>query len=423
MYQPVPVVQLNNTPHFRRNWVGFFLLGLSNMLPLAMVSAGANSIARSYGREGFIAAVYGFSGSLTIVVKMLNAFVLSRLSYNIRFAINTLVLLIGIAGIAFAPNFITAIVAVVVIGGSYAFGESVVLGYLSKFDSRLVNAWSSGCGCAGLLGAAFLITFGCVLEQTTDKATDLRLINWYSFLACCPFVFIYLVAYLVVIVEPPQERTLAPVSGYSDNPAQVTDEDQSIQSTEQDALLGSEPKKFTMADRRRGFKLIWKLGLNLAAATFATYYAAQFASLSSVQLIKIRKVQILSAVQLMNAVIWIVNTRVSKNVLNTDKREDTRAPTEVVVTQSFFSPSPRRAGRSTGEFSRGGYILPAYMVFIGLIMGAIYVNTFYMIHNDDIYPKGHRDLLANLTAMFLTLGVSLSSILMTALYKTVLLDF
>ncbi|XP_030845186.1 battenin-like [Strongylocentrotus purpuratus] len=414
MYQPVPVVQLNNTPHFRRNWVGFFLLGLSNMLPLAMVSAGANSIARSYGREGFIAAVYGFSGSLTIVVKMLNAFVLSRLSYNIRFAINSLVLLLGIAGIAFAPNFITAIVAVVVIGGSYAFGESVVLGYLSKFDSRLVNAWSSGCGCAGLLGAAFLITFGCVLEQTTDKATDLRLINWYSFLACCPFVFIYLVAYLVVIVEPPQERTLAPVSGYSDNPAQVTDEDQSIQSTEQDALLGSEPKRFTMADRRRGFKLIWKLGLNLAAATFATYVcrvssakaedntvydqncpelyvslqlcfmAAQFASLSSVQLIKIRKVQILSAVQLMNAVIWIVNTRYK------------------------FMPV---------------YILPAYMVFIGLIMGAIYVNTFYMIHNDDIYPKGHRDLLANLTAMFLTLGVSLSSILMTALYKTVLLDF
>ncbi|XP_041472278.1 battenin-like isoform X2 [Lytechinus variegatus] len=371
--------QLNtNSTHFRRNWVGFFLLGLSNMLPYAMVSAAANSIARSYHKEGFVATVYGAAGSTTIVVKLLNTFVLTRVSYNIRFTTNTLVLLLGIAGVAYAPTFITAIFAVVIVGASYAFGENLALGYLSKFDSRLVNAWSSGCGCAGLISALFVIAAGCLIKPTLDKASDLKEVDWYSFLACCPFVFLYLIAYLMVIVEAPGESALHQVNGYSVNAAHVTDDDPS---TEQDSLLGheqslsqGEPRRLTMSDRWHCFKLIWKLGVN----------AAQFASLSSVQHIKIRRVHVLAAIQFINAVIWIVNT-VYK-----------------------FMPV---------------YILPAYMVIIGLIMGAIYVNTFYMVHNDDIFPTEHRDLLANMTGTFLTVGVSLCSILMTVLYKTVLVNY
>nr|XP_054761710.1 battenin-like [Lytechinus pictus] len=407
-----------NSTHFRRNWVGFFLLGLSNMLPYAMVSAAANSIARSYHKEGFVATIYGAVGSTTIVVKLLNTFVLTRVSYTIRFTTNTLVLLLGIAGVAYAPTFITAIFAVVIVGASYAFGENLALGYLSKFDSRLVNAWSSGCGCAGLISALFVIAAGCLIKPTLDKASDLKEVDWYSFLACCPFVFLYLIAYLMVIVEAPGESALSQVNGYSVNPAHVTDDNPR---TEQDSLLGheqslsqGEPRRLTMSDRWRCFKLIWKLGVNLAIATFATFVcrvasakaedkskynqdcpelfvslqlcfqAAQFASLSSVQHIKIRRVDVLAAIQFINAVIWIVNT-VYK-----------------------FMPV---------------YILPAYMVFIGLIMGAIYVNTFYMVHNDDIFPTEHRDLLANMTGTFLTVGVSLCSILMTVLYKKVLFDY
>ena len=40
------------------------------------------------------------------------------------------------------------------------FRYSVALGYLARFDGKLVNAWSSGTGMAGLAGAAIYVLFG-----------------------------------------------------------------------------------------------------------------------------------------------------------------------------------------------------------------------------------------------------------------------
>ncbi|XP_071500320.1 battenin-like [Diadema antillarum] len=442
--------------YFCRNWVGFFLLGLSNVLPSAMVNAAANSIARSFHKGRFVATVYGAAGSTTILVKLLNTFVLTRVSYNIRFGINSLVLLLGIAGIAFASSFITAIFGVVVVGTGYAFGENLALGYLSRFDSRLVNAWSSGAGCAGLLGAISVILSSCFIPQTLNEEDKLQLMDWYSFLACCPFVFLYIITYFLVIQIPPDEDEEDEEETHDDNGNNrydINDDDGSDSDSgrsrqenqnegavhtlsagrvqnghcyrttnETEPLLNSHSRETVttvtrstmLRERWQCFILIWKLGVTLCLTTFASYVcrvsaakaedktkydqfcpelyaslqlcfqAAQFASLSSVQLVKIRRIEVLMVVQVMNAVVWLCD--------------------------SVYKFLPV-------------YILPSYMVFVGLISGAVYVNTFYMVHNDARYPQEQRELLANMTAVFITVGVSLCSILMTVLYTSVLLPY
>ena len=50
------------------------------------------------------------------------------------------------------------------------------------------------------------------------------------------------------------------------------------------------------------------------------------------------------------------------------------------------------------------YLLPALMVYVGLLGGASYVNIFYMLLHDDKYPARDRELCINITAMFITLG-------------------
>ena len=48
-------------------------------------------------------------------------------------------------------------------------------------------------------------------------------------------------------------------------------------------------------------------------------------------------------------------------------------------------------------------ILPAYMIVVGLLSGAVYVNVSYMVLTDEKY-KEERELCVNITAIFITVG-------------------
>ncbi|KAK7491428.1 hypothetical protein BaRGS_00017257 [Batillaria attramentaria] len=66
------------------------------------------------------------------------------------------------------------------------------------------------------------------------------------------------------------------------------------------------------------------------------------------------------------------------------------------------------------------YLLPAMMVYVGLLGGASYVNIFYMILHEPRYPDRDRELCVNITAMFITLGIVFGTCIETALFTTVL---
>ncbi|KAK3103540.1 hypothetical protein FSP39_019999, partial [Pinctada imbricata] len=264
---------------------------------------------------------------------------------------------------------------------------SVALGYLRLFDSKLVNAWSSGTGMAGVLGSGIYIIFGCTIGEG-NKTAQLKHLTKYAFLLTLPFVLLYLVAY-IFIIKSPNDNDTAP-------PTIQDDEEPLIEESNESEKSVSDPVTETSFQRiGRCFKLIGWLSFNLCtvyvfeyvaqgcaakvrpkseynkgcpelfAALSLCYQAGVFVSRSSVQLFQIKRVEILTILQLINMVLWLIDVHYK------------------------FIPLA---------------ILPTLMVYVGLLGGASYVNIFYLLLNDSRFPDKDRELCINITALFITAG-------------------
>lgn len=62
------------------------------------------------------------------------------------------------------------------------------------------------------------------------------------------------------------------------------------------------------------------------------------------------------------------------------------------------------------------------MVFVGLLGGASYVNTFYLLLRDPKIPVADRELSVNLAAFAITLGITLASVFIIFMDQTFLKD-
>ncbi|CAL1541517.1 unnamed protein product [Lymnaea stagnalis] len=418
-----------------RNWIGLFLMGAINNLPYVIVNSAANTIADRFGESDLVGVVFGANVALSVFVKSLNTFVLLNASYSLRFIANGLIMLTGLFGIAYAFNFGFAIACIAVVGSSSAFGENVTLGFLSWFPSSMVNAWSSGTGMAGLLGASLFIIFGCSVGHGGDKTSKLQNLNKYAFLLTTPVVLIYWLAYFVIVKRPlhkyDADQAVTPdlavgnrrsreVTGEErgavtrDNEDGEKQEERNIQdelaeARETTQLL--ETRETSCRRILRCFKLVFWLGINLCgvyvfeyvargcaakvrpskeynigcpelyASLQLCYQAGVFVSRSSVQMYRIRRVEVLTVLQFINMMLWIVD-----------------------VHYKFI---PVAA-------------LPALMIYVGLLGGASYVNIFYTLLHDGDFPKKDRELCVNLTGLFINFGIVLGTGLETLLFTTVL---
>ncbi|XP_071809600.1 battenin-like isoform X1 [Asterias amurensis] len=421
----------NNARHeesqvFYRNWAGFFLLGLCTHLPCAIMNTAANTIVLSNNAGNFVATVYGAGNGATTVVKNVNAFLLFRVSYGSRFLSNSILMLSGIIGLAFSQSFPLAIVSIVLVGASNAFGENLALGYLSKFDSSHVTAWGSGYGLAGLLGALLYVLFGCFIDKEGDPQ-DMRNLDKWAFISVAPLVIIYLTASLKLI-KAPNESEQGIVERHQSEESNNSSQETTpllvntagilrVQQGAGDASETTEIHSFTIKLKaffhqvKRCIKLVAWLSFCLAVIQFTSYtirvaaakakdqpdvtkcpefYASLqlcyqvgvFVSQSSLPIGKIRQVGLLTLFQTINMLVWIFNEN-----------------------KTFrFLPVA---------------ILPLLMIIAGILRGAVYVNIFYMIRTDSKYPEGDREMCANVASIFLTVGLSLSCILQTVLFNTV----
>jgi len=392
-------------------------MGAINNLPYVVVNSAASTIADSFDEKNLIGVVSGANVALSVLVKGANTFLLLKTSYTYRFIANGIIMLLGLFGIAYAFNFGFAIACIMFMGSSAAFGENVTLGYLSWFPSSLITAWSSGTGMAGLLGSTLFIIFGCSVTGTGDSQTSqLKNLDKYAFLLTTPVVLVYWAAYFVIIKRPRSDdtpaqpaRTLPSVIGGDVAEGNSVSEEQSVQEHKDDVTLVATEK--TMTRIYRCFKLVLWMGSNLCAVYVfeyvargcaakvrpkdeyhkgcpelyagiqLCYQAGVFVSRSSVQLLRIRRVEILSVLQLINMVLWLVDVHYK------------------------FLPVA---------------VLPALMVYVGLLGGASYVNVFYSLLHDTDYPDQDRELCVNLVGMFITLGIILGTGLETAVFTTLL---
>ncbi|KAK7098595.1 hypothetical protein V1264_002852 [Littorina saxatilis] len=390
-------------------------MGAINNLPYVIVNSASNTLADSFGQKNLVGLVFGANVALSVFVKGLNTFFLLSVPFAVRYVVNGCLMLLGLFGVAYAFNFGFALACVVVVGSTAAFGENVSLGMLSRFPSHMINAWSSGTGMAGLLGGSIYVLFGCTVGNGQDKREKMHNLTKYAFLMTTSVVLIYWLAFFVVLRLPREEPAVDvqddhkhPSSSVNDDTAPLLQDTLPDGSPEGSVISG---KESTWLRIKRCLRLTVYLASNLCAvyvfeyvargcaakvrpaseyhvgcpelyaAIQLCYQAGVFVSRSSVQLVKIRRVEVMTGLQFINMILWVADVQ--------------------------FKVIPV-------------YLLPALMVCVGLLGGASYVNIFYMLLHDDRYPARDRELCINITAMYITLGIVIGTGVETALFTTLL---
>ena len=279
---------------FVRNWIGFFILGTINNLSYVIVNSSALILATSFGVPNLVAVVPWANIGLSFFVKALNTFLLIKVPYSIRFGINGLIMIGALLGISFAPNFYVTILFILLIGLTSGFGESVALEYLQKFDHRLLNAWGSGTGFAGLFGASLYILFTCVAYESTledvsvSKTSILKHMDDIAFWCSSPLPIFYLIAYFIIIKRPkPHSEETDAANTRQRFSADESEEDPPSNIQEKESLLEKNEVITKKSKLRWYLTTYWKgfystlwLSLNLSGVYFFEYMVRTFASKS-----------------------------------------------------------------------------------------------------------------------------------------------
>eukprot|EP01090_Pellita_catalonica_P011180 TRINITY_DN22712_c0_g1_i1.p1 TRINITY_DN22712_c0_g1~~TRINITY_DN22712_c0_g1_i1.p1 ORF type:complete len:275 (-),score=32.52 TRINITY_DN22712_c0_g1_i1:167-949(-) len=113
------------------------------------------------------------------------------------------------------------------------------------------------------------------------------------------------------------------------------------------------------------------------------YQIGVFVSRSSLSLFHIRRVEILTVLQLLNCVLWLLE--VQYHFLNL-------------------------------------WVQFGLMVFVGLLGGAMYVNVFYLLLHDSKIPEADRELCVNLTALAITVGITIAALFILMMDNTFFKD-
>jgi battenin len=413
---------------FNRTWVALCIAGCINNFCYVVIISAAQSIARSFDEENLIGLIAWANVSLGIVSKAWNAFFLEKVSYNWRMFGMGVFYLFGLVGVAVSTfvSFGFCIFAIVVAGSASAFGESVMLGYMRQFPSEYIGGWSSGTGFAGVGGAGFYIVM---------VAAGLR--NFTIFLIMIPLVFIYWAAFYLMI----DKKQMIKRSGGSSKNAAETESDASFgddmpNAAESASLLSNSSAAYSDSTSPKAMSPVAPAGetpvrrilrvhgatlffsLNLAAVYLFEYWicsggankandkdsenSSNFAvanayailqfcyqfgvliSRSSLKLIKIPRVEIITALQGINMVFWILQ--------------------DVYKFMNVWA-----------QF--------ATMIYVGLLGGASYVNCFFQLLNTRKVSSADRELGTNIASIYVNFGIMIGTLLVVLSDNTFLKNY
>eukprot|EP00040_Diaphanoeca_grandis_P025522 m.141439 g.141439 ORF g.141439 m.141439 type:complete len:449 (-) comp30190_c0_seq1:67-1413(-) len=405
--------------HFKANWLAFFLMGTINNLPYVVVSSSAKTLADNFGASNLLGIIVWANVAMGFAAKGLNTFFLSNTPFTTRIWLMIMVFAAGLLVVAFSSSFAMAICGIVLAGAACSFGEGVALGYLKLYPNMLMNAWGSGTGMAGVGGSALYLAY---LAAGLD-------LEW-SFLVTTMCLSLYLFAYHCILVKPSaqfEHKPPAPVAigtvqegGWTKfkrcfklcrwmtfnlcmvyvaeyviysglaakalNP-HITCEAYKVVSTcvnnSACEWKNATPSSHSTSALPAGCESTTFEGKNAYAIFSFCYQFGVLISRSSLQVIQIKRIEVLTILQTINAVLWVIQA-------------------------SFKTISV-------------AWPLFAHMVFVGLLGGASYVNVFHNLLTSKRIKDEEREYTINLAAMFgPTLGITLSALVILAMDNTFL---
>ena len=191
----------NTTLASCRNWFSFWTLGTINNFAYVVILCAAANLADSFNDRKLTGFVTWANVAVGIGVRTLNMYFL-HVPTNTRFICVALAFFVGYAILATSVyyNFWLSIFAIIAIGGACSFGESLLLGYMNNYPAQVTGGWSSGTGMAGVGGSAYYLLFWVGLhDQLHMDCTDALFIIFASLL---PLTLIYLLVFMFGPTRP-----------------------------------------------------------------------------------------------------------------------------------------------------------------------------------------------------------------------------
>jgi len=364
-----------------RNFIGFWLLGLSNNYAYVVMLSAAHDILSQGGhkKEDSNKICNPMSTGVillldiipSLVVKLFAPFILGYIKIKVLIVVGLTIASFLLTGLELTA--MMAYLGVILASLASGLGEITFLGYMSKFEANAISAWSSGTGAAGFFGA--LSYFALIYIGLTSKQTILVML-------IMPFVM--LISFFFIIVC--EDETLSPLID--------TNTSSSLQQSNPNSKM-SLSVKFSLILRL--LKYMIPLGLvylfeyfinqGLAELVFfrnswfdhdqqyrfyqVEYQLGVLISRSSISLIKIDKIWILSILQAFNVILFL------SHILH--------------------------------PFLLAFWIASSLVLFEGLIGGAAYVNTFYKLKETKEFEDDQKEFCLSVTSLADTIGIMISA--------------
>ena len=195
----------------------FFSIGIINHLGTTLVLTGGRILAKELNMYDYLYFYTSASTICNIITRLVNSRYLVHVPYKKRVIFLVFwmgggyflmyLILTGHEKKIIEGNkanvifFLLSFIPSLILGSSYALGESAIIAYLNKFPKKLVGGFSSGTGLSGLISAS--------LNLSTQLIKDFKIKNLYLYLSAIGilyFYFFYLTEKVYEEVNGPKEK-------------------------------------------------------------------------------------------------------------------------------------------------------------------------------------------------------------------------
>ena len=282
-----------------------------------------------------------------------------------------------------------------------------------------MGAWSSGTGFSGFLGS---LVYTLLITPWIDFD------NKTVFIVISPLVVVYALVFFFLLKRPSREAEIAAIKGETVKPDDSDETEPLLSNGDETSINADEsaeavpnaeeqPKDTTGGRFKRCVKYVWWRWLNITLVYLFQYVSCtggsdraqggdykhdsnwfirnsyvvlnlmyQFGTLlsrSSLSLFKVKYIEIITVLQLINFVFWLV--------------------------------------QGTIHFVQGYpiiWVLFVHMFYVGVVGGFSYVNGFYLVLHDEKIPTKDREFCMSLTSFSGSFGIVASSLFIILLDNT-----
>ncbi|XP_077391806.1 battenin isoform X2 [Festucalex cinctus] len=392
---PIQHLDTNDRLKQWRNWSGFWLIGLCNNFAYVVMLSAAQDILTKQESEN--ATIFNKPGDTykdvntansnhydcnsvstaavlladilpTLIIKLSAPLVIHKVPYGFRILFCVIMAATSFLVVSFSSTVWMSIIGVIFASTSAGFGELSFLSLTVFYSRDVLGAWGSGTGGAGVFGA--LLYSGLTQVGLSPQVTLLIMLT-------IPFTM--LISYFFLLVPPPS--FLQWKHSQSDNTIETSEERQQLMAESEEQEMCSQE------DRRPGLLtlteklLIFKMELLYFRTFFLThaeqyrwyqtiYQVGVFLSRSSLCCMKIRKLWGLALLQVLNAVLLLLEV--------------------------------------SYQFLPSVWLVFTIIFYEGLLGGTAYVNTFYFISKET--EDRQREFAMAAASVGDSLGIALAAV-------------